>query len=163
MSPKEKKELVGYLKKETDRLDKAISKAHETGRYGRVAHYEQMRDALVSTLSKIITEKPAPLKQGKNLLFILMMFAFSGCEKNYYDAYFAVDNSTKRQYEVFTFYNHSLHDGRAMNAVWDFADGTTLKSDEKEVRHQFAATGVFEVTLSISDKSAEAKPRKQLQ
>jgi len=56
MSPKEKKELVGYLKNETDRLDKAIRKAHETERLGRVTHYEQMRDAFASILSKLISE-----------------------------------------------------------------------------------------------------------
>lgn len=57
MSPKEKKELVGYLKKETDRLDKAIHKAHQTERLGRVVNYEQMRDALLITLNKLLTEK----------------------------------------------------------------------------------------------------------
>lgn len=57
MSPQEKKELVGYLKKETDRLNKAITKAHETGCFGRVAHHEQMRDAYLSALNTLISKK----------------------------------------------------------------------------------------------------------
>ncbi|MBI4930095.1 MAG: hypothetical protein HY841_04970 [Bacteroidetes bacterium] len=71
MSPKEKKELVGYLKKETDRLDRAISKAQSTGRFGRVANYEQMRDALASTLNKLITENKNPLLIIVALLLLL--------------------------------------------------------------------------------------------
>lgn len=64
MSPKERKELVGYLKKETDRLDKAIHKAHEIECLGRVVNYEQLRDAFLHTLNKLLTEK-------KGLLFLL--------------------------------------------------------------------------------------------
>ena len=60
MSLKEKKELVGYLRKETDRLTKAIRKAHETERLGKVAHYEQMRDAFANTLSKLTNEQKMP-------------------------------------------------------------------------------------------------------
>lgn len=68
MSPKEKKELVGYLKKETDRLTKAIRKAYETGRLGRVAHYEQMRDAFANTLNKLWTESlPKGMETQKEL------------------------------------------------------------------------------------------------
>ena len=53
MSPKEKKELVGYLEKETDRLDKAIRNARTAERWGRVANWEQMRDAYLNTLNKL--------------------------------------------------------------------------------------------------------------
>src|SRR3990172_124294 len=72
MSPKEKKELVGYLKKETDRLDKAISKAHKTGRFGRVANYEQMRDAFAHTLNKLCSENKNPLL----IIVALLLFLF---------------------------------------------------------------------------------------
>lgn len=57
MLPKEKTELIVYLKKETTRLTKAINKANENQRPGRAGNYEQIRDALLNTLSELLAEK----------------------------------------------------------------------------------------------------------
>ena len=53
MTSKEKKELVGYLEKETERLTNAINEAQKNGSMGRTANHEQMRDAFRKFLNKL--------------------------------------------------------------------------------------------------------------
>jgi len=143
MSPKEKKELVGYLKKETDRLDKAIRNANKTKRLGRVAQYEQLRDAFASALNKLITG-------NKNLFLMAAMFCWSAFTTQPSDTMlagkiFAIEVSEKPAKETKSFqYQITFKDDK----LFPIAIG--LKSRQDSLPAGFSP-GAYSRTVDSSD------------
>lgn len=73
MTPKEQKELVGYLKKETKRLRNAIQKEEQKGNYGKVAHHKHSLDTFQKFLENIYSEN----KKILFLFIVIQSFLFS--------------------------------------------------------------------------------------
>ena len=74
MSPRETKELVGYLKKETKRLRDAIQKAEEKSHYGKAEHHRQSLDCYQKFLENVYSTFKKPLLFLAVIIFILAPF-----------------------------------------------------------------------------------------
>lgn len=70
MSKREKKELVGYLQKETKRLKDAIQRAEGKGDYGKVLHHQRSLDAYQKFLENIYSATK------KQILFLAVIIFF---------------------------------------------------------------------------------------
>ena len=60
MLAREKKELVGYLQKETKRLKDAIQKAEEKSQFGKAEHHQRSLDAYEKFLENIYSDRKKP-------------------------------------------------------------------------------------------------------
>lgn len=58
-------------------------------------------------------------------------------------------NITTEVGDKITFYNQST--GDIKDVFWDFGDGSTSNSERKEVTHTYDQTGMFRVTLRVSN------------
>jgi len=87
----------------------------------------------------------------------LVVFLGSCSPKYNFTACFEMDKTTGEVDEEITFTDCSDYDGDTPWAFWNFGDGTTANTQNKEpITHKYAAPGKYDIYLLIGYKEGPA-------